>query len=122
MNLQELQLRNEKFQKAAARVHELLPGENMLGLSSLILRSSKKIDRYFPMLLQAPTELKFHSLIEKIEEEIDEVVFGLDRMYDINRRKRVPQIDDFIKFGYDLLSIYSLGCDKMIERRIKKEV
>ena len=57
-----------------------------------------------------------------MEEELDDIVFGLDELAILNTRKKVPQLEDFIKFGYDLLQVYSLACDSIIAKRTHQEV
>ncbi len=122
MNLQELQRRNIKFQEAAYGITNLMPEKNLLESVSVIVRSSKKIDLIFPQLLSAKTEIRFNTVIEKLEDEMDEVIIGLDKMAELNKKWNEKSLNDFVKFGYDLLSIYSNGCDKIIEQRIVKEV
>jgi hypothetical protein len=122
MNLTELTQRNEKFQNAAAGISELLPGVNLLPLISIMIRSTRRIDQAFPHLLSAKSESRFYSVIDKLEEEMDEVVYALDRLGDLNRNKKIKPVNDFVKYGYDLLSVYSNGCDKIIEKRVNEEL
>ncbi|MBV6646681.1 MAG: hypothetical protein KI790_14585 [Cyclobacteriaceae bacterium] len=122
MDIQQLRKRNLKFQEASAKITEFLPGVNLLPLTTTMIRSCRKIDSTFPRLLVAKTELRFNQIIERIEEEIDEVIWALDKLQALNAKENNKTINDFIKYGYDLLSIYSFACDKIIERRVKEEV
>ena len=121
MNLSELQQRNEKFQEIAYGITNLLPEKNLLECTSVIIRSSKRIGLIFPQLIAAKTEIRFNTVLEKLEEEMDEIVIGLDQIGEGNKKWQVKTLADFIKYGYDLLSVYSFGCDKIIEKRITEE-
>ena len=59
--------------------------------------------------------------MSRIEEEIDESVFILDRVEQQNRKYKLKVIENFLKEGYDLLSIYSLCCDHIISKRVNKD-
>jgi nitrogen-specific signal transduction histidine kinase len=122
MDLTELSKRNEKLQDAAAQLTELMPGTSLVPLTSLVIRSAKRIDRIFPNLLASNTEARFNAIMEKLEEEMDEVLYSLDRLSQMNQSQSVRYINDFVKYGYDLLSVYSFACDKIIERRVKDEI
>lgn len=121
MTLEQLYKRNEKFQKEAGELAELIPGGNMLEFSSLLIRGSKKIDGQLQRLIATKSELSFHTAISKMEEEMDEIVYMLDRLDEANRMLKMDAIKEFIKKGYDLLSIYSICCDQLVERKIKTD-
>lgn len=119
MNIQEIEKRNEKLQEQAAQCAEAVPGHNLVEYASIIIRSMKKIDVKFPKLLQAKSDMTFYTTLEKLEEEIDEVVYALDKLHGVNRKSEILQINELIKNGYELLSIYSMACDAVIEKRVK---
>ena len=121
MNLEQLERKNEKFQKAAAQLTNLMPDENLVPLTSMMIRSSRKLKEIFPMLFTAKTEIRFSRVMERIEEEIDEIIFALDRLAERNKGRNQGSINEFIKYGYDMLSIYSFACDKIIEKRVAEE-
>ena len=122
MKLEELERKNEKFRQAAGRIDELLPGENLISLCSLMIRSSKKVDQLLHAILQSTKKVQFYKNMDRMEEELDDIVFGLDQLAIVNTQKKVPQLEEFIEFGYDLLQIYSLACDSIIEKRTRQEV
>lgn len=90
--------------------------------TSSIIRAAKRLDIVFPKLLSAKTEIRFSTVMDKLEEEMDELIFALDQLADLNRKRQFSALNEFIKFGYDVLSIYSMACDKIIERRITEEI
>ena len=122
MKLEELERKNERFRQAAGRIDELLPGENLISLCSLMIRSSKKVDQLLHAILQSTKKVQFYKYMDRMEEELDDIVFSLDQLAIVNTQKKIPQLEDFIKFGYDLLQIYSLACDSIIEKRTRQEV
>ncbi|WP_258103544.1 hypothetical protein [Marinoscillum sp. MHG1-6] len=119
MTLDQLYQRNEKFQREAAKLAELLPGGNMLEYASMLIRGAKKIDVLLQKLIAASGERSFYGALDRIEEEMDEILFMLDKLDEASRAKNVEYINSFLKRGYDLMSIYSICCDQLIERRIK---
>lgn len=121
MTLEQLYRLNEKFQEEAGQLAELLPGGNMLEFSSLIIRGAKKMDMQLKKLISTKSENSFHTAMSKMEDEMDEIVYMLDRLDEANRSKGMDFITDFIKKGYDLLSIYSICCDQLIERKVKAD-
>ena len=121
MNLSQIQYKNEKLQEAAARMTEFMPGVNLVSLTTMIIRSAGRVNTLFPKLFGAKRESQFVAILEKMEEEMDEIIYALDKMAMLNKKPNVKAINDFVKYGYDLLSIYSLACDKIIESRVKKE-
>ncbi|MFT6868087.1 MAG: hypothetical protein ACJA08_002937 [Cyclobacteriaceae bacterium] len=121
MTLEQLYQSNEKFQKEASQLSEMVPGGNMIEFSSLLIRGSKKIDVLLQKLITAKSETSFHAALTKMEDEMDEVVYMLDRLDEANRMQKMDFIIKFIKKGYDLLSIYSMCCDQLIEKKIKAD-
>ncbi|MFY0687626.1 MAG: hypothetical protein JXQ90_10705 [Cyclobacteriaceae bacterium] len=122
MDLTELSKRNEKLQDAAVQLTELMPGTSLVPVTSLIIRSAKRIDKIFPSLLANNSEARFGAIMEKLEEEMDEVLYCMDRLSQMNQAQKVRYINDFVKYGYDLLSVYSFACDKIIERKVKDDI
>ncbi len=80
------------------------------------------MDVLFPKLLEAKTEMRFGVVMEKMEEEMDEVVYELDRMAEIVKARKFKPLEEFVNYGYEVLNIYSLACDKIIERRVNEEI
>lgn len=122
MKLEEIERKNERFRTAAGRLDELMPGENLISLCSLMIRSSKKVDQLLKGILMSETKVQFYKQMDRMEEELDDIVFSLDQLAIVNTSKKVPQLEDFIKYGYDMLQIYSLACDSIIEKRSRQEV
>jgi hypothetical protein len=122
MKLEEIERKNERFRLAAGRIQELLPNEDLVSLSSLMIRSSKKVDQLLPMVIAANTKVKFYKSMDRLEEELDDIVFSLDQLAIKNTALKVRQLDEFVKYGYDLLQIYSLACDSLLEKRSRQEV
>lgn len=121
MNIEQIQKRNEKLQNLAIELTEAIPAENLFPYTSIIIRSLKKINNIFPKLITNLPEMSFYTQMEKLEEEVDEVIWGLDKLHDVNRKYEIVHINEAIKFGYELLSIYSMASDKIIEKRVSKE-
>lgn len=121
MTLDQLYQRNEKFQKEASKLAELLPGGNMLEYASLLIRGAKKVDTVLNKLVAASSERSFYTILDKMEEEMDEILFLLDKLDTSSRGRNIDIISDFLKQGYDLMSIYSICCDQLIERKIKSD-
>ncbi len=90
-------------------------------MTSDLMRSLRRIDTIFPKLLEAKTEVRFGVVLDKMEEEMDEVIYALDRLSEIYKQRKYQPLGDFVQFGYDLMSIYSMGCDKIISLRVKEE-
>ena len=119
MTLTQLQNLNVAYQKQAEQVAELFPG--LLGGMTAIIRSAKRIDERFKLLISAKSEIQFHNLMNKIEEEMDEIIFILDRLDEANTERKITKISDFLMEGYELLSVYSKCCDIVIGKRVVKE-
>ncbi len=122
MNLTEIHARNIKFQNLAARITQFMPEKNLMESTSVIIRSARQIDRLFPKLLEAKTEMRFTAIMDKLEEEIDEVIYAMDRLTEMVGKDNLRPMNEFVKIGYNLLSLYSAACDSIIEKRITEEV
>jgi hypothetical protein len=121
MTVLDLHNTNEKFQKSAVMLSELIPSGGLTNATSAVIRSSRKIDFQFAKLLAAPSEMKFNMIMDKLEEEMDEVMFILDRLEEANKKRQIVLIKDFLKEGYDLLSLYSRCFDSIIDKKVYKE-
>ena len=121
MTLKDIQERNEKFQKRAAGLVDLIPGGSFLEVSTAIIRSVRLIDKYLIKMIRSKTTSEFDQSIDLIENELDEAVYILDRIDNKNRKYKLQVIETFLKEGYDLLSIYSLCCDQVIGQRINED-
>ena len=112
---------NEKFQKGAVQLSELIPSGTLVQATSMLIRCARKIDDQFLKLLKAPSEMKFNQIMGKLEDETDEVLFILDQLEMANKKQKISLINDFLKDGYDLMSIYSRCFDVIIDRKQKEE-
>ena len=121
MTLKDIQERNEKFQKRAAGLVDLIPGGSFLEVSTAIIRSVRLIDKYLIKMIRSKSTSEFDQSIDLIENELDEAVYILDRIDNKNRKYKLQVIETFLKEGYDLLSIYSLCCDQVIGQRINED-
>ncbi len=121
MTLDDLTARNQKFQKNAAQITELIHHASVLDNCSLLIRSSKRLDNYFRKVISAKSEMQFNSLMGTIEDETDEIIFMLDQLTAFDKKNDSKAMTDVVKEGFDLLSVYALACDKVIESRVSKE-
>ena len=112
---------NEKFQKGAVQLSELIPSGTLMQATSMLIRSSRKIDEQFIKLLKASSDEVFNQTLSLLEDETDEVLFILDQLELANKTQKISLIDDFLKDGYDLMSIYSRCFDALIDKKIKEE-
>jgi len=119
MTIQDIQRRNEHFQKKTIELVELLPGSGFLEVSTALIRSIRLIDKYLIKSLQVQSAAQFSHLMGRIEEELDEAVYILDRIDKTNRSYKMKVVENFLKEGYDLLSIYSLCCDQLIGKKLR---
>ncbi|MCR9254262.1 MAG: hypothetical protein NXI20_27870 [bacterium] len=117
MTLDDLTARNQKFQKNAAQITELIHHASVLDNCSLLIRSSKRLDNYFRKVISAKSEMQFNSLMGTIEDETDEIIFMLDQLTAFDKKNDSKAMTDVVKEGFDLLSVYALACDKVIESR-----
>ncbi|MEQ8627210.1 hypothetical protein [Ekhidna sp.] len=121
MTVTEIHELNEKFQKGAVQLSELIPSGTLVQATSMLIRCSRKIDDQFLKLLKAPSEMAFNQIMGKLEDETDEVLFILDQLELANKKQKIALINDFVKDGYDLMSIYSRCFDVIIDRKQKEE-
>lgn len=121
MTLEQLSQLNEKFQNKASQLADLLPGSNLLAFSSAIMRSSQKMDKILHKVLSAKGQISFYNQMDALEEEMDELIYMIDKLDDANKKRQIPTITDFVKKGYELLSLYSICCDQIIEKKMKNE-
>lgn len=121
MTVNEIHELNEKFQISAVQLSELIPSGGLTNATSIIIRSCRTIDEQFVKMLKAPSELKFNQIMDVLEEELDEVLFVLDQMEIANKKQKISLINDFLKQGYDLVSVYSKCFDYIIEKKVKEE-
>ncbi|MEM7298627.1 MAG: hypothetical protein AAF391_10225 [Bacteroidota bacterium] len=112
---------NEKFQKSAVQLSELIPSGTYVQAFTMLIRSSRMIDEQFMKLISAPSEMKFHQILDKMEEDMDEVLFILDQIEIANKKQEISLISDFLKEGYNLISIYSKCVDFIIEQKVPRE-
>ncbi len=121
MTLKDIQERNLRFQRKAASMVDLIPGGSFLDVSTALIRSARLADKYLMKLVRSKDEMTFSQIMDLMESELDEAVYLLDRIDNINRKHKLKMIQNFLKEGYDLLSIYSLCCDQLISRRINED-
>ena len=121
MTLQNLQKRNEQFQLKTAGLVDLMPAGGLLDVTTALIRSIRLIDKYLAKLVKSSSEDEFSLSMKRIEEEIDEAVYILDRIDKKNRKHRLNVLANFLKQGYDLLSVYSLCCDHIISKKAIKD-
>lgn len=121
MTLTQIQELNEGFQKKAVQLSELIPSSGLVQATSMLLRSARHIHDCFNKLLNAPSEEVFNKTIDTMEDEMDEVVYILDQLEIANKKQQISLIEDFLKEGYGLMSVYSKCCDYAIENRVSKE-
>lgn len=121
MTLKDIQELNEKFQKSAVQLSELVPTGGLMNSSSAMIRSARKMDTYFDSLLKARSAQKFHRMLDQVEEEMDEILFFLDQLELANKSMKISLITDFLKEGYHLVAVYSKCCDLVIGKKVKEE-
>ena len=112
---------NEKFQKGAVQLSELIPNGTLVQATSMLIRSTRRIDELFLKLLKASSEATFNQVLTRLEDESDEVLFILDQLEMANKKQQISLINDFLKDGYDLMSIYARCFDAIIDKKIKEE-
>ena len=87
----------------------------------MLIRSSREIHENFMKLLQARSEGQFNKLMQLLEDEMDDVIFILDQLELANKQQKISLIEDFLKEGYELMSIYSKCFDQIIDKKVHKE-
>lgn len=121
MTIAQLYALNEKFQKGAVQLSELIPSSGLTEATSMVIRSSRRIHSYLEKMLSAETEVQFGKAISKVEEHLDEIIFILDQLDIANKEQKISLVGDFLKEGYDLLSMYSACVDQIIKEKIPSE-
>ncbi|WP_462251128.1 hypothetical protein [Ekhidna sp.] len=121
MTVTEIHELNEKFQKSAVQLSELIPSGSLVQATSMLIRCARKIDDQFSKLLAASSETKFGQIMNALEDETDEVLFILDQLEIANKKQQISLINDFLKNGYDLIALYSKCFDYIIEQKVKEE-
>ncbi|WP_436515655.1 hypothetical protein [Ekhidna sp. To15] len=121
MTVTEIHELNEKFQKGAVQLSELIPSGSLVQATSMLIRCARKIDNQFSKLLAADTEVKFGQIMGILEDESDEVLFILDQLEIANKKQQISLINDFLKEGYDLIALYSKCFDYIIDKKVKEE-
>ena len=121
MTLKQILQLNEKFQKQAVQLSELIPNGTLVQATSMLIRSAREIHQGFLQLLKSKSETSFNHIANKMEEEMDEVVFILDQLELANKKQQISLIQDFLKEGYDLMSIYSKCVDQIIDQKVYRE-
>jgi len=89
----------------------------MLEFGTLVRRNSVEIHQLFEMLIRTNGMTAFWRTLEKMEEVMDDLVYELDRLHDLNNMMKIKQVGEFIKEGYDMLSIYSISSDQVVKQR-----
>ena len=117
MTIQEIEKINKQFQSKALLLSELIPRTDMLEFGTLLRRKSVEIHQLFEMLIRTNAMASFWRTLEKMEEVMDDLVYELDRLHDLNNMMKINQVGDFIKNGYDMLSIYSISSDQVVKQK-----
>lgn len=117
MTVEQIEEMNKKFQDRALSLSELIPQREVLEFSSLLKRKSGAIHTSFQKMIHAQEETRFWECLESTEEIMDDLVYELDRLHDLNCLMKIKTLEDFIKFGYDLLSVYSMASDQLVKHK-----
>ena len=121
MTKEQIEKQNLQFQDRALGLAELMPKANVMEFATLLKRSAGQVLRLFNQLLNAKNERTFWPTLERLEEEMNDLVYELDRLHDLNNVMKIRAVDSFIKFGYDLLSMYSVSSDQVVDHFIKSQ-
>ena len=121
MTVADLQMLNVKFQKGAVQLSELIPTGGLTEATSVIIRSTQLIHSHLEKLIHSETEAQLGDAIERVEDNMDEIVFILDQLEIANKKQPISIIEDFLKEGYDLMSIYSVCFNQVINQKIPSE-
>ena len=122
MTVTEIHELNEKFQKSAVQLSELIPSSSLVQATSMLIRCARKINDQFSKLLAASIEAKFGRIMSQMEEETDEVLFILDQLEIANKKQQISLINDFLKDGYDLIALYAKSFDYIINKKVEEEL
>ena len=121
MTLDDLTAKNEKFQQGVAQITELVQHPTILDHCTMLIRSAKRMDNNLRKVIRSNSESLFNTHMGSIEEETDEIIFLLDQLSAFDKVQVSRVMVDLVKEGFDVLSIYALACDKIIEKRVAKE-
>ena len=121
MTLAQIQELNIKYQRHALKIVEIVPSSGFVQAVSLILRSTKKIEKNIIKLLQSRSVYSFNNILHILEEEADEITYIIDRIEDANKKQKISLIQDFVKEGHQLMTIYSKFFDFIIKKKIIRE-
>ena len=121
MKLNDLTERNKKFQDTVAQITELVHHKSVLEYSSQLIRCARKMDALLRKLLATQSEAQFNVVIESLEDESDEIIFILDQLTDFDKRNGTKVMKHMVKQGFDVISLYSFACDKLIASRLSKD-
>lgn len=121
MTIAELFELNEKFQKSAVQLAELIPTGVFADASTVIIRNSRLMHEQLEHMIHSKNESQLGTAIERAEDHSDEIIFLLDQMEIANKNQPISIIDTFLKEGYDLLSIYSMAFNQVIKEKVPSE-
>ncbi|MEP5611005.1 MAG: hypothetical protein ABJP45_02085 [Cyclobacteriaceae bacterium] len=121
MTVTELHQQNVKFQKGAVQLSELIPSGALTEATSVIIRSSQLLHSFLEKLIHAANETQLGNAIERVEDNMDEIVFMLDQLDIANKKQPISLIEDFLKEGYDLMSVYSVCVNQVINQKVPSE-
>ena len=121
MTIEQIEKQNQRFQDRALGLAELIPKADVMEFGTLLKRNAGQIHRLFYRLLNSKNERTFWSALESLEEVMNDLVFELDRLHDLNNVMKIRAVDTFIKSGYDLLSMYSISSDQVVNHFIKSQ-
>ncbi len=117
MTIQDIAKKNDQFQSQALGLTELIPKADMLEFATLLKRKAAQIHHLFSQLLHIQNTNSFWVTYESMDDVMEELVYELDRLHDLNCVMQIRPVDDFIKGGYDLLSVYSISSDQVVKMR-----
>ena len=121
MTIEQIENKNQQFQDRALGLSELMPNTDMMGFATLLKRKARQIHRLFEQLVNAKSERNFWPALESMEEVMNDLVYELDRLHDLNNVMKIRAVDQFVKSGYDLLSMYSISSDQVVNHFIKSQ-
>ena len=121
MKLNDLTVRNKKFQDGVAQITELIHHKSVMEYCSQLIRCSRKLDNLLRKLLSTKSERQFNMVIESLEDERDEIIFILDQLTDFDKKNSTKVMKSVVKQGFDVISLYSFACDKLIASRLSKD-
>lgn len=121
MTIEQIENRNHQFQDMALGLSELIPRSDLLEYSTLLTRSANQLHKAFLGLLASKNMDGLWKALEKTEEIMDDLVYELDRLHDVNCVMKIKAMDDFLKKGYDLLSIYSMSSDQVVKQKVSRQ-